>query len=54
MSFLRDYMEKRQLTTELQQKVKRYYEYLHDESLANSEKGQEMIKNLEGKLKYDI
>lgn len=47
-------MKKREISSDLQQKVKKYYEYLHDEQIENSEKGQMMINNLEGQLKYEV
>ncbi|EGR29530.1 hypothetical protein IMG5_154180 [Ichthyophthirius multifiliis] len=51
---LQQYMKKRNLSVNTQTKVKRYFEYLHQEKHDYSEKGQEMLNDLNLNLKNEV
>ncbi|KAL4474221.1 hypothetical protein ABPG72_001760 [Tetrahymena utriculariae] len=54
MSLLTIHMKKRGLNTELQMKVKKYFEYLNDEKLEDNKEGENMLKELASSLKHEI
>ncbi|EAR92302.2 cation channel family protein (macronuclear) [Tetrahymena thermophila SB210] len=54
MSLLTIHMKKRGLNTELQMKVKKYFEYLNDEKLEDNQEGENMLKELASSLKHEI
>ncbi|KAL4435261.1 hypothetical protein ABPG74_017353 [Tetrahymena malaccensis] len=54
MSLLTIHMKKRGLNTDLQMKVKKYFEYLNDEKLEDNQEGENMLKELTSSLKHEI
>lgn len=47
-------MKKRGLSTELQMKVKKYFEYINEERLEDNEAGEDLLKELAGSIKHEI
>ncbi|EGR30221.1 hypothetical protein IMG5_137760 [Ichthyophthirius multifiliis] len=54
MMLLSQHMNKRGMNTELQMKVKKYFEYLNDEELEDNEQGENMLNQLVGSLKMEV
>lgn len=54
MNNLTKYMRKRKLGLDLQTKVKKYFEYLHAEQMADNEEGSQLLNKLPTALKNEV